>query len=106
VRGAEGNDEQFQGAALVSGAAPDLTHFASRGVFAGGVFDLWTDENGNGEIDIDELGGTFDVAALKAWLADPPGQKPMYPEGGRGMPNLELTQAQIDDLVAYLQTLK
>ena len=106
VRGEEGNDAEFQGAALVSGAAPDLTHFASRGVFAGGVFDLWADTDDNNEVDIDELGGTLNVADLKAWLHDPPGQKPMSPTDGRGMPNLELTQAQIDDLVAYLQTLK
>ena len=43
VRGPGGNDDLFKGAALVSGAAPDLTHLASRGVFAGSVFDLWID---------------------------------------------------------------
>jgi cytochrome c oxidase subunit 2 len=106
VRGPEGNDDEFKGSATVSGSAPDLTHFASRGVFAGSVFDLWVDTDRSGEVDIDELGGTFNIADLKAWLHDPPGQKPMYPQGGRGMPNLELSQAQIDDLVAYLQTLK
>jgi cytochrome c oxidase subunit 2 len=106
VRGAEGNDAEYKGTATVSGSAPDLTHFASRGIFAGGVYDLWTDTNGNNEIDLDELGDTFNVANLKAWLEDPPGRKPMKPDDGRGMPNLELTQAQIDDLVAYLQTLK
>jgi cytochrome c oxidase subunit 2 len=106
VRGAEGNDAEYKGTATVSGSAPDLTHFASRGVFAGGVFDLWDDANGNNEVDIDELGGTLNVADLKAWLADPPGRKPMAADDGRGMPNLGLTQAQIDDLIAYLQTLK
>jgi cytochrome c oxidase subunit 2 len=106
VRGAEGNDEQFHGSATVSGSAPDLTHLASRGVFAGGVFDLWVDSDGNNEVDIPELGGTFNVADLEAWLRDPPGQKPMYPQGQRGMPNLNLTEVQIEQLVAYLQTLK
>jgi cytochrome c oxidase subunit 2 len=106
VRGEEGNDELFNGAALVACAAPVLTHFASRGTFAGSVFDLWVDSDDSGEVDIDELGGTFNIADVKAWLHDPPGQKPMAPADGRGMPNLELTQAQIDDLVAYLQTLK
>jgi cytochrome c oxidase subunit 2 len=106
IRGAEGNDDEYKGTATVSGSAPDLTHFASRGVFAGAVFDLWVDTNHNGEVDIDELGGQLNVADLKAWLHNPPGQKPMYPQGGRGMPNLQLSQAQIDDLVAYLQTLK
>jgi cytochrome c oxidase subunit 2 len=106
VRGPGGNGAQFKGAALVSGEAPDLTHLASRGVFAGSVFDLWVDTNRNGEVDMSELGKQFNVADLKAWLRDPPGRKPMYPQGGRGMPNLELSEVQIDALVAYLQTLE
>ena len=32
--------------------------------------------------------------------------KPMYAQGGRGMPNLGLTEEQIDQLVAFLETLK
>jgi cytochrome c oxidase subunit 2 len=106
VSGPGGNDAEFKGAALVSGAAPNLTHLASRGVFAGSVFDLWIDTNHNGEVDTSEIGGKFNVADLKAWLRDPPGRKPMYPQGGRGMPNLHLSEAQIDGLVAYLQTLE
>ena len=106
VRGANGNDDIFQGAALVAGAAPDLTHFASRGVFAGAIFDLWVDEDDSGEVDIDERGGKLNVAALEAWLRDPPSEKPMYAQGGRGMPDLELTEEQIDALVAYLETLE
>jgi cytochrome c oxidase subunit II len=95
-----------EGAALVAGAAPDLTHFASRGVFAGAVFDLWVDLDDNGEVDIDEVGQELNVAALEAWLRDPPALKPAYAEGGRGMPNLNLTEEQIDALVAYLETLE
>jgi cytochrome c oxidase subunit 2 len=106
VQGDGGNEDIFSGSAQVAGAAPNLTHFASRGVFAGAIFDLWADEDGNGEVDIDELGGRLNVADLKAWLKDPPGRKPMYPEGSRGMPNLELTDEQINALVAYLETLE
>ncbi len=108
----EGGNEQtredagIEGAALVSGAAPNLTHFASRGVFAGGVFDLWVDQDGNGEVDPDERGQQLNVSALEAWLRDPPAEKPMYPDGLRGMPNLNLTEEQIDALVAYLETLE
>ena len=29
----------------------------------------------------------------------------MYAQGGRGMPNLGLTETQIDQLVAFLETL-
>lgn len=111
VSGAGGNekvrdDAGIEGAALVAGAAPNLTHFASRGVFAGGVFDLWRDLDGNGEVDIDELGKELNVPDLEAWLRNPPAQKPMYPQGSRGMPNLNLSEEQIDALVAYLETLE
>ncbi len=108
VRGEGGNEDLHEGAALVAGAAPDLTHFASRGTFAGAIFDLWADEDGSGEIEGDEQGegGRLNRAALEAWLRDPPGRKAMYPEGSRGMPNLNLTDEQIDALVAYLETLE
>lgn len=106
VEGEGGNEDLNDGAALVSGAAPNLTHFASRGVFAGAIFDLWVDQDGNGEVDIDERGEQLNRSALEAWLKDPPGEKPMYPQGSRGMPNLNLTDEQIDALVAYLETLE
>ena len=61
---------------------PDLTHFKSRSVFAGSIFD----NNDNN---------------LRAWLRNPPAEKP-----GSVMPNLNLTQDDINKLVAYLDTLK
>jgi cytochrome c oxidase subunit 2 len=99
----------IEGAALVAGAAPNLTHFASRGVFAGAIFDLWVDVNGSGEIEADEIGGeggVFNVADLEKWLRDPPAEKPMAAGQQRGMPDLDLTEEQIDALVAYLRTLE
>jgi cytochrome c oxidase subunit 2 len=101
------NDEQFEeegGTTLVAGEAPDLTHFATRTSFAGGTFDLWEDTDGDGIVEFDEVGGELNRADLEAWLRDPPGQKPMAPEA-RGMPNLELQEEQIDQLVAFLETL-
>jgi cytochrome c oxidase subunit 2 len=106
VNGPGGNEDIFKGTAQVSGAAPNLTHFASRGVFAGAVFDLWVDQDGNGEVDLDERGKELNVADLEAWLRNPPGRKPMYPQGSRGMPNLGLTDVQIKALIAYLETLE
>lgn len=113
------NDDEFEEAGngeelLVSGNAPDLTHFASRGVFAGGIFDLWLDENDNGMIDADEIGGELNVGDLEAWLRNPPAEKPMdapyVPEPGdepvRGMPDFGLQEEQIDQLVAFLATLE
>jgi cytochrome c oxidase subunit 2 len=52
---------------------------------------------------------------LRGWLRNAPAMKPMYANpalltstGGkyRGMPNLGLTEADIEKLVAYLLTLK
>ena len=51
-------------------------------------------------------------AELEEWLRNAPGKKPMYttnPDAQgrlRGMPNLGLSEAQIDSIVTYLQTLK
>ena len=113
------NDDQFaeQGDGtelLVSGNAPDLTHFASRGVFAGGILDLWVDLDEDEIIEYDEVGGTFDRGNVEEWLRDPPAVKPMdapaLPDPGgekiRGMPDLNLTEEQIDQLVDYLETLE
>lgn len=75
---------------LVAGVAPDLTHFASRRVYAGGLFELYDDD------------GNVERNQLEAWLRNPPGEKAMYPDGRRGMPNLGLNENQIDDLVEYL----
>jgi cytochrome c oxidase subunit II len=112
------NDQEFEDAGsgtelLVSQNAPDLTHFATRGVFAGGIFDLWLDQDGDDIVEADEIGGELNRADLEAWLRNPPAQKPMdapyVPEPGdepvRGMPNFNLQEAQIDQLVAFLATL-
>lgn len=109
------NDSEFeeQGAGtelLVSENAPDLTHFASRGTFAGAIFDLWVDQDGDEIIEADEIGVELNRGALEAWLRNPPGEKPMdaphVPEPGddpvRGMPNFNLQEDQIDQLVDFL----
>ena len=106
----QGNGEEL----LVSGNAPDLTHFASRGVFAGGILDLWVDQDDDSIVEADEIGAVFNRGALEAWLRDPPAEKPMdapaLPEPGgekiRGMPDLNLPEEQIDQLVDFLETLE
>jgi len=106
----------------VSGAAPNLTHLMSRNTFAGATWDLLTDEcrqkvwNAKPE----EFGALYlqevtaeclNEADLREWIRDAPAKKPMYadparlgPTNGkyRGMPNLNLTDDQIDTLIAYL----
>jgi len=147
-------------AQLVAGAAPDLTHFASRGTFAGSIFNsrypnpadnpdqpfgqTCSVRNSPGTPDLhgnkpDEASlkpcppanqedaflipfaaapgnpnNAPDLVTLKEWLRDPPKMKPMAPlpeenpdsDGRRrGMPNLKLSEDQIDQLAAYLSSL-
>jgi cytochrome c oxidase subunit II len=67
---------------------PDLTHLMSREEFAGAIVDLDEDN-------------------LRAWLADPDNIKPMqYESNGIGMPNLNLSEDELDALVAYLLALE
>jgi len=60
---------------------PNLTYFNSRATFAGAIF-ANGDEN------------------LRAWLRDPPAEKP-----GSLMPKLNLSEGEITSLIAYLRTL-
>jgi cytochrome c oxidase subunit II len=87
--------EQAKG--LVSGAAPNLTHLMNRTVFASAQYQLWL-PNADGKLE-------FNRNQLEAWLRDPSALLPMAPAEGRGMPNLGLTESEIDKLVSYLQTL-
>ena len=54
----------------------------------------------------DDSGGELNDVNLRKWLRNPPGQKPMDPENGQGMPNLGLSEDEITQLIAYLETLK
>jgi len=69
-----------EGTAAQGTIGPELTNFANEDQIADVVEN--NEEN------------------LRAWLADPPAVKP-----GTAMPNLGLTEAQIEALVAYLYTL-
>ena len=109
------NDEEFEEGSgeelLVAGNAPTSRASPAGVVFAGGIFDSWLDGDGDEIVEADEIGGDGELnsAALEAWLRNPPGEKPMdapyVPEPGdrrlRGMPNFNLQEAQIDQLVAF-----
>ncbi|MBI5157111.1 MAG: cytochrome c oxidase subunit II [Acidimicrobiia bacterium] len=84
----------IDGTSATAQFAPNLTHFASRTSFAGATLDN-TEEH------------------LREWLRNPSSLKPMTPErndlaAGRvlGMPDLGLTEQQITDLIAFLETLR
>lgn len=71
-----------KGTPAVAQVAPDLTHIASRRQLAAGIVDNTPDN-------------------LRRWLADPQKVKP-----GVLMPNFNLTDEQVNELVAYFETLK
>ena len=111
---------------VYAGAAPNLTKFMTRNTFAGAMFDLVNDKcradvwgASSNEFGAKYLAGVteecLNTSDLRAWLRNAPAIKPMYanpeklePTGGkyRGMPNLNLTEDDIDQLVAYLLTLR
>ena len=73
----------------VARVGPNLTHLMDRTSFAGATFPL---EAGNG--------------LLKKWITNPSAMKPMRPEQGTGMPKIPLSETEINQLVAFLETLK
>ena len=116
---------------VVSGAAPNLSNLMTRTAIAGWTFDLLTEECRERLWDAppEEFGdlylqgvwmnsaadaekpACFDEATLRDWLRNPTAMKPMFADpnnldstGGRtrGMPNLNLNEEQIDQLIAYL----
>ena len=92
---------------LVSGAAPNLTHLMSRTTFAGATFDLKTpDCQAKNDMPTGTPQSCVNQGALDNWLKNPSAVKPMDPNNKRGMPNLNLSQTEISQLIAYLSTLK
>lgn len=93
--------------ALVSGAAPNLTHLASRTTFAGSIFDLYEDRAERiPYLEVAER-GDLNRGDLEAWIRNAPEQKANDPDGGRGMTAFPgLTDGEIDALVEYLTTLR
>ncbi|HRE00071.1 MAG TPA: cytochrome c oxidase subunit II [Ilumatobacteraceae bacterium] len=111
---------------VYSQAAPNLTNLMTRNTFAGATYDLLTAEcrdrvwNASPEAftDIYLEGVTedcLDAVKLREWLRNAPAIKPMYTEADklgptdekvRGMPNLNLSEDQIDDIIAFIKHLK
>ncbi len=97
-------DKQTQ----VSGAAPNLSHFASRSTFAGGIFELYENIDDVDYLDLAQA-GDLNRGQLEAWITNAPEQKSNAwdsPTGQRGMTPFEaLSSDDVDHLVAFLMTL-
>jgi cytochrome c oxidase subunit II len=76
------NCHPIRGVSTAANAAPDLTHLASRRTLAAGAL-------------------KNNATNLARWLRNPETVKP-----GSRMPNLKLTEAQVNDLVSYLGSLQ
>ena len=107
---------------VYSGAAPNLTNLMTRNTFAGASWDLLSAECRPEVWDAppDEVGRRYNEGVtpeclnsvqFREWLRNAPAMKPMYADPEkldetdglvRGMPNLALSEDQIDELVAYL----
>jgi cytochrome c oxidase subunit 2 len=107
---------------VYSGAAPNLSYFMTRNTFAGASWDLLTAECRADvwEADAAVVGERYlegvsekclNSVDLREWLRNAPAKKPMYADAEkldetdglvRGMPNLALSEDQIDELIAYL----
>ena len=92
----------------ISGAAPNLTHIASRSTFAGGIFELYENPDSLPYLDLAD-NGRLNRGALEAWIINAPEQKANAwdsPAGQRGMTPFEaLSAAEVDNLVEFLMTL-
>jgi len=89
--------------ALTAGAAPNLTHLATRTTFAGSLYDLYEDR----AEDIPYLDvaseGELNRKDLTLWVSDAPEQKPADFLDGRGMPPFtNLSGDDINALITYL----
>jgi cytochrome c oxidase subunit 2 len=101
----------------VAGEVPNLTKLMTRTTFAGAKFDLRLDTKecqalGENWAATDKgLKDCFNREQFEAWLRNAPAEKAMHageapsPES-RGMNNFNLTEDQIDDLVAFFITLQ
>ncbi len=87
---------------MASGNAPNLTNLMMRQHFVGGLLPLYQGEQTAEAVP----SGEPDVNNIKRWLRDPEEVKPMDPNNNQGMPNYNLSEEQIDQLTAYLLTLK
>lgn len=104
-----GGAKQPKNPPLISGEAPNLTHLMSRTTFASGDLDLRQPSPRCEAHGIDYAGvpGCVNVADLRAWIHNAPSVLPMAPDDKRGMPSFEtVSPSDLDNLVAYLQTLK
>ena len=80
---------------LIAGVAPNLTNLMSRTAFAGALFETYLPD------------GSVNLAELREWVRNAPSMKPARADNRQGMLDFSgvLTDTDLDNLMAYLQTL-
>lgn len=89
---------------LIAGAAPNLTHLASRSTFAGGIFDLYENPDAVPYLDL-ATSGNLNRGQLEHWIQNAPELKANAADDLRGMPARTLSDDEVDQVVAFLMTL-
>lgn len=92
---------------LLAGIAPNLTNLMSRTAFAGALFETYqTGPDGN-YLRSPDGSLRLNVAELREWVRNAPGMKPARADNQQGMLDFSevLTDQDLDNLMAYLQTL-
>ena len=105
-------DEVYDSAAngnanLLAGVAPNLTNLMSRTAFAGALYETYLQD-----ADREYLRGSdgkliVNIAELREWVRNAPELKPARADNQQGMLDFSevLTDQDLDNLMAYLQTL-
>ena len=80
---------------LLAGIAPNLTNLMSRTAFAGALYETYLPD------------GSLNIAELREWVRNAPEMKPARADNQQGMLDFSevLTDQDLDNLMAYLETL-
>ncbi len=91
-------------AATLAKNAPNMTHFMMRQKFAGGLLDLYEGDQDPSVRPWEDA--EPNINNIKRWLRNPLEVKPMNPDNNQGMPNYNLSEETIEQITAFLLTLK
>ena len=92
---------------LLAGIAPNLTNLMSRTAFAGALYETYQTGPDGEYLRDDEGNLKLNVAELREWVRNAPDMKPARADNQQGMLDFSevLTDQDLDNLMAYLQTL-
>ncbi|WP_419854894.1 cytochrome c oxidase subunit II [Candidatus Poriferisodalis sp.] len=92
---------------LLAGIAPNLTNLMSRTAFAGALYETYQTGPDGAYLRNPDGSLKLNVAELREWVRNAPDMKPARADNQQGMLDFSevLTDQDLDNLMAYLQTL-